>query len=175
MKKTSRKASAVLCAMALAVAMPVQFAIADEEVGTVVEPVASEAVEPMSAVDSDYDFNFSFTGATQATAGRPKEDATSAYLKVTGKSIQSCNVYIDGSYGLAGTYVNRTINRSSGQAGGSATVTSIGQFQIYNNVNESGMSYAKLTGWAAGYTGWMYGKWSPDCVGCNRYPVINNY
>lgn len=197
MKKTNQKVCAALCAMALAVAMPAQLAIAEEDT-TATESVANEAVpldaenrsmlaqdadipndattsEPRTSVDRTYRFDFSFVGATQATPARQKEDETSSYIRIDNKTIRECNVYIDGAYDIDGSYVNRTINRSTGQAGGSATVTSTGQFQIYNNVYETGRRWAKLTGWAAGYTGWMEGWWSPDCIGCNRYPVINNY
>ncbi len=129
-----------------------------------------------STKDYPVDFHFSFYGATQGTNPEWKEDDSSSYLFASsGKTIDWCYVFIDGSNSSnIGTFVNRTVNRSTGQSGGSCTVSYPGEFQIWNRVKEDGnLGWARLTGRAEGPTGALPGLWSADSYG--SYPIINNW
>lgn len=126
--------------------------------------------------DHSVDFDFGFYGATQGTNPETKDGDSSSYLRIdSGKSIDWCYVFVDGGYNPdVNTFVNRTTNLSTGQSGGSCTVSSVGEFQIYNRVKEDGgMGWARLTGRAEGPTGQLPGAWSADSWG--SYPIINNY
>lgn len=166
------------CALALAASLAlsaagVSTAFADEG-GT-----GSGAMHASARSTTDYPvhFDFGFYGATQGTDPQWKEDKTSSYLRVDpGKSIDWCYVFIDGGYNGddVDSFVNRTVNLSTGYSGGSATASNVGEFQIYNRVKEDGnMGWARLTGRAEGPTGQLPGAWSADSWG--SYPIINNY
>ena len=143
------------------------IAYADE---TVQEEYAELTYPTMtrSTVDSSWDFDFSFTGATaEAPYWRSKDDYSSTYIGVSYKHCDRFMAYVDGASNSSGW------DRLNCTQYGSAVVWSVGEFKIWNLVRENGKSYALLTGWANYEAGSAGGLWSPDCWNESAYQAIN--
>lgn len=172
MKSSKKWAAMALAATLVATVVSAPTALADE--GSEADEVTEATVR--STQDYPVDFGFWFYGATQGTNPEYKEDSSSSYIWVKNeKSIDWCYVFIDGSDSTdLNTFANRTTNLSTGWSGGSCTVSTPGEFQIYNTVKEDGnLFWARLTGRAEGPTGTLPGMWSADSWGI--YPIINNH
>lgn len=157
-------------------ATPIQMAFAAE--GGVAPDAPSASGEAAIAMgrygntgDTWYAFPFS-NGGTAATSGRAKQDATSTYVRIDRMDMRSVKLYVDGSSGLWGPWSNQVSYWSGTAVGNSSTVWNPGEYQIMTRVNENGLSYARLTGWAYNGGGTLNGYWSPDSWG--TYPKIND-
>lgn len=162
-------------AIAALMALPVQMAFAAEASPTIESTSVQDdgvIVVRSNTGDTWYNFPFSESGSTWATSGRAKEDSSSAYIQVVTMTMDYCKVYIDGGRTIDGPWSNQVSYWSGSATGNSCSVTSTGQFGIMNKVNENGLGYARLTGWACSQPGELSGYWSPDSWG--TYPKIND-
>ena len=110
--------------------------------------------------DSDYNFNFSYDGASQGTYGEVKGDTSPVYVLV--KSINGgVNFYVDGNAQGRG-YDAPWINLTAGT--GNAYCSRKGTYSIHNDVVErfGSMAYARLTAIGHKSGGYVNGVWSPD-------------
>lgn len=117
-----------------------------------------------NSYDRKYDFNFKRNGETHGTMAREKQDATPTYIRIDSITLNSINLYVDGSKKQSGPWKNKT-NR------GRAVASRTGHFWIHNTVRESGMTWARLTGYATDGPGRIKGVWSPDSTG--SYTSLN--
>ncbi|MBY4797889.1 hypothetical protein K6V98_05935 [Collinsella sp. AGMB00827] len=113
--------------------------------------------------DTSFSFPLRHAGSTWATSGRPKEDASSVYVRIRKIEMRSCRLYVDGWTGR--TWKNETVY-------GYARARQVGKWRIRSNVYEMyGNTNARLTAWANDGTGVISGEWSPDSWG--TYTAIN--
>lgn len=172
MKLKAKAAGAM--AMAALVALPFQMAIASTAEEGAKDPGNGEAIAARSGNigDTEYKFDFDFSGATDGESGRSKEDDTSSYIKVVTLNIDMFKAYIDGGPSEDGPWDNQVSYWSGDAVGNSASVTYTGEFLIMNRVYENGLGFARLTGWANSQSGSSTGWWSPDSIG--SFPIIND-
>lgn len=110
--------------------------------------------------DSDYDFYFSYDGASQGTTGEVKGDTSPVYVKVNAIN-GGVNFYVDGNAQGRG-YDAPWINLTAGT--GNAYCSRVGTYSIHSDVVErfGSMAYARLTAIGHKQDGYVNGVWSPD-------------
>ncbi len=100
---------------------------------------------------------------------REKEDYSSVYLYwMESDGVHTLNVMVYGSKAESNSGMIPCGNRSDAQV---YTISSLGQYSIYNSVKEKGNSYAQLRYKSQSGNGNVSGKWSPDSTG--SYTVLN--
>lgn len=137
-------------AVSLMTATPVFADTVSDVAGTEVSTYANNS-------DTGFAFNLG-RGGKVGTGFRRKDDSSSLYIKILAYSGKPLRLYVDGAYDTGGSgWKNCTegVYRSNHK----------GEWEMYNQVNESGRHAARLTSWAENGAGSVNGVWSSDCVG----------
>lgn len=136
--------------------------------------VAAEATTGDSAVevrgnnkDDKFQFYMASVGKTSGTGYRPKEDATSVYVRVD-YSRGEPRIYVDGAKSSTG----ESYQDCSATAYRVANIGAAKQRRMRNYVNEWGYSHARITTWADRSTSEVEGYWSPDSNPDAGYPEM---
>jgi hypothetical protein len=112
--------------------------------------------------DKGFAFDLTSTGDTAGTPWYKKGTDSSVYINVQYRSGTAPRGYVDGANSSSGT------NKKDCTIG-TVYLSKTGEYRFRNLVNESGLTYARLTAWASLGTGYVSGVWSPDCAGSYAY------
>lgn len=152
-----KKRTLIGAALALSLALGTGVAYAEESPKAGVVGGVDSGVAPLvNNTDTSFSFSLASAGSTQGTAGRAKDTSSSVYIRIDGWGGKAPRMYIDG-YRSGTGWVNCTQ--------GTYHANKTGEYEVYNTVKENGLSMARLTSWGESGYGYVYGVWSPDCVG----------
>lgn len=125
---------------------------------------ASEIELAANTVDSKYSFKMQTSTSTSGTKWRPKDNATSVYVRIKSHT-GAARMFVDGAYDSNGY-------KRADCTTGTHRAKKDGQWRIPSDVNERGFTYARLTAWGETGAATVIGEWSPDCTSNSKYSIM---